>query len=166
MTWHTLAFEPRPALKATEARLNAIYEAARKGLKGDSLALAAGLLPVEYRRLAEFDPMVDMAAQKGRADGEMQVSSHLHEAAEKGDATAALAILKHVHGWTARTAIDISVEQTISITHALKLAQQRVDDFMLIDGTLSETADAVTSSSLLTEQLKGQADGSLDTNSR
>ena len=162
MTWHTLAFEPRAAVKATESRLDAIYAAAKSGLKGDTLALAAGLLPVEYRRLAEFDPLVEMAAQKGRADGEQEVSSYLHAAAAAGDTKAAIDILKHVHGWTARTAIDISVEQTISITHALKLAQQRVDDFMLIDGTISETADAVTPGSLLTEQLEGQADGSDD----
>jgi hypothetical protein len=37
-------------IKATESRLQQIYEAARLGLKGDSLALASGMLPVEYRR--------------------------------------------------------------------------------------------------------------------
>ena len=77
MTWHTLPFDARPVVKATETRLDAIYDAARKGLKGDSLALAAGLLPVEYRRLAEFDPLVELAAQKGRADGELQLSGYL-----------------------------------------------------------------------------------------
>ena len=165
MTFHSLPYDPRP-LTATEARLEAIYTAARRGLKGDTLALAAGLLPIEYRRLAEFDPLVDLAAQKGRADGEHALSSVMHEAAQAGDTKAAMDLLKHVHGWTARTAIDISVDQTISITHALKLAQQRVDDFMLIDGTLSETTDALTPDSLLTKQLEGQADGSDDNNSR
>lgn len=44
MTFYSLPFAPeRP--EATEARLEAIYEAARYGLKGDSLALAAGLTP-------------------------------------------------------------------------------------------------------------------------
>ena len=38
-------------LEATEARLESIYNAARMGLKGDSLALAAGMLPTEYRQL-------------------------------------------------------------------------------------------------------------------
>ena len=44
MTWHSIPHEPRK-IEATEARLDAIYAAARKGLKGDTLALAAGLLP-------------------------------------------------------------------------------------------------------------------------
>ena len=135
MTWHTLPFDARPAVKATEARLDAIYEAARKGLKGDSLALAAGLLPVEYRRLAEFDPLVDLAAQKGRADGEMQVSGYLHTAAANGDTKAAIDILKHVHGWVARQAIDVTIDQTISVKRALEMAQQRVDELYLIDVT-------------------------------
>lgn len=161
MTWRSLPYEPRQ-VQATEARLDAIYNAARKGLKGDTLALAAGLLPAEYRRLCQFDPLAELAELKGRADGEMLASDQLHQAAASGDAKAALDILKHVHGWVARQAIDVSVEQTISIKHALELAQQRVDDFVLIDGTLSETVDAVTPNSLLTKQLKEQADGSDD----
>jgi len=161
MTWRSLPYEPRQ-VQATEARLDAIYSAARKGLIGDTLALAAGLLPAEYRRLCQFDPLAELAELKGRADGEMLASDQLHQAAAAGDAKAALDILKHVHGWVARQAIDVSVEQTISIKHALELAQQRVDDFTVIDGTLSETVDAVTSSSLLTKQLKEQADGSDD----
>ena len=135
MTWHTLPFDARPTVKATEARLDAIYDAARKGLKGDSLALAAGLLPVEYRRLAEFDPLVEMAAQKGRADGEMEISGYLHAAAANGDTKAAIDILKHVHGWVARQAIDVTIDQTISVKRALEMAQQRVDDLYLIDVT-------------------------------
>jgi hypothetical protein len=125
MTWQSIPNEPR-RLQATEARLDAIYYAARNGLKGDALALAAGLLPSEYRQLCQFDPLVELAEQKGRADGEMEVSGILHEAARQGDAKAALEILKHAHGWTARTAIDVSVEQIISVKHALELAQQRV----------------------------------------
>ena len=125
MDWRSLPYEPRK-VEATEARLDAIYNAARLGLKGDSLALAAGMLPSEYRRLCQFDPLAEMAELKGRADGELLASRQLHEAAQAGDAKAALDILKHVHGWTARTAIDVSVEQTISITHALEMAQQRV----------------------------------------
>ena len=70
MTFYSLPFTPeRP--QATEARLEKIYEAAKFGLKGDSLALAAGLTPAQYRRLSEFDPLVEMAEMKGRADGEM-----------------------------------------------------------------------------------------------
>lgn len=149
MTWRSLPYEPRK-VQATEARLDAIYNAARLGLKGDSLALAAGLLPSEYRRLCQFDPLAEMAEMKGRADGEMLASQQLHAAAAAGDAKAALDVLKHVHGWTARTAIDVNVEQTISIKHALEMAQQRVIDLYDVDGTIAKPADAPTSSGLLT----------------
>ena len=136
MTWHTLPHEPRK-LQATEARLDAIYWAARNGLKGDTLALAAGMRPSEYRQLCEFDPLTEMAEQKGRADGEMEVSGILHEAARAGDAKAALEILKHAHGWTAKTAVDINIDQTISVKHALEMAQQRVLEgaFTVIEDT-------------------------------
>jgi hypothetical protein len=137
MDWRSLPYEPRK-VQATEARLDAIYNAARLGLKGDNLALAAGLLPSEYRRLCQFDPLAELAELKGRADGEMVASRQLHEAAAAGDAKAALEVLKHVHGWTARTAIDVNVEQTISIKHALEMAQQRV-----IEGTLAHADHAI-----------------------
>ena len=125
MTWHTLPHEPRK-LQATEARLDAIYAAARRGLKGDSLALAAGMQPAEYRQLCQFDQLAEMAELKGRADGEMEISEVLHEAARNGDAKAALEILKHVHGWTAKQEITIDVYQKISITQALEDAQSRL----------------------------------------
>lgn len=132
MTFYSMPFTAeRP--EATEARLEAIYEAARYGLKGDSLALAAGLTPTQYRRLHEFDPLVEMAEQKGRADGELTAARTLYQAAADGDAKAALDILKHQHGWVAKQQIDVSVDQTISITGALEKAQQRV-----IDGTYAE----------------------------
>ncbi len=112
-------------LEATESRLQAIYDAAKLGLKGDSLALRAGMLPQEYRQLCEMDPVAAMAEQKGRADGEAEMSVELHNAARSGDAKAALAILQHAHGWTARQEISVSVEN-ISITQALAEAQSRV----------------------------------------
>jgi hypothetical protein len=127
MTWHTLPHEPRK-LQATEARLDAIYQAARKGLKGDTLALAAGMQPAEYRQLCQFDPLTEMAELKGRADGEMEISGLLHDAARSGDAKAALAILQHTHGWTAKQEITIDVYQKISITQALQDAQSRLID--------------------------------------
>ena len=125
MTWHSIPHEPRK-IEATEARLDAIYAAARKGLKGDTLALAAGLLPSEYRQLCQFDPLAELAELKGRADGEMELSSVLHAAAAEGDAKAALEILKHVHGWVAKQQISVDVEQRISITGALEMAERRV----------------------------------------
>ena len=127
MTWHTLPHEPRK-LQATEARLDAIYWAARNGLKGDTLALAAGMRPSEYRQLCEFDPLTEMAEQKGRADGEMEISGILHDAARQGDAKAALAILQHSHGWVAKQSISIDVDQRISIIGALRQAESRVID--------------------------------------
>jgi hypothetical protein len=125
--FHSLPFEPRKVV-ATEARLNKIYEAAKLGLKGDALALASGMLPTEYRQLCELDPIADMAALKGKADGELEMSMCLHKAAKEGDAKAALAILQHSHGWVAKQSISIDVDQRISITGALREAESRVID--------------------------------------
>ena len=127
MTVFSLPYEPR-RLQATEARLEAIYNAARKGLKGDTLALASGMTPTEYRALCQFDPLAALAEAKGRADGEMEVAGVLYDAAKDGDAKAALDILKHVHGWVAKQAVQVEVNQTISITSALQEAQRRVID--------------------------------------
>jgi len=132
MTFYSLPFTPeRP--QATEARLEKIYEAAKYGLKGDSLALAAGLTPMQYRRLAEFDPLVEMAEMKGRADGEFNAAKTLYEAAADGDATAALNILKHQHGWIAKQQIDVNVDQQISVIGALERAQTRVIEGLYTD---------------------------------
>ena len=120
-------------VKATEATLNRIYDAAKLGLKGDALALASGLMPQEYRRLIELDPLAELAAQKGRADGELEMSTELHKAAKAGDAKAALAILQNVHGWVAKQAISVDVNQQISITAALAEAQKRVVDVMDVE---------------------------------
>lgn len=130
--FHSLPYAPRE-VKATEARLNAIYEAAKLGLKGDTLALAAGMLPTEYRQLCQLDPIAEMAAMKGRADGEITASQQLHQAAAEGDAKASLAILQHVHGWVAKQAISIDVDQRISITAALAEAERRVIDVIAHD---------------------------------
>ena len=127
----SIPFAPRK-VEATEARLQAIYDAAALGLKGDSLALAAGMLPSEFRQLCELDPVAEMAMLKGRADSEMEASSHLRNAARAGDAKAALAILQHAHGWTARQEISVSVEN-ISITQALEQAQRRIIDIPPLD---------------------------------
>jgi len=132
----SIPFAPRK-VEATEARLQAIYDAAALGLKGDSLALAAGMLPSEFRQLCELDPVAEMAMLKGRADSEMEASSHLRKAARAGDAKAALAILQHTHGWTARQEISVSVEN-ISITQALEQAQRRIIDIPALDAHTPE----------------------------
>lgn len=132
MTFYSLPFTPE-RVEATEARLEAIYEAARYGLKGDSLALRAGLTPAQYRRLQEFDPLVEMAEMKGRADGEFNAAKTLYDAAAEGDATAALNILKHQHGWVAKQQIDVNIDQQISVIGALERAQTRVIEGLYTD---------------------------------
>lgn len=123
-------------IEATEARLERIYEAAKLGLKGDTLALAAGMRPEEFRQLCELDPLAQMAVTKGKADGEMELSKLLHEAARNGDAKATLEILKHQHDWVAKQQVQVDVNQSISILGALREAEQRVQD--VIDVQASE----------------------------
>jgi hypothetical protein len=140
MTFYSLPFAPdRP--EATEARLEAIYEAARYGLKGDSLALASGLTPAQFRKLAEFDPLVEIAETKGRADGELSAAKTMYHAAANGDAKAALEILKHQHGWVAKQQIDVNIDQQISITGALERAQNRVIEGLYTDVTALPSFD-------------------------
>lgn len=121
----TIPHHPR-VIKATEARLKRIYDAAKYGLKGDSLALASGMTPQEYNTLAEFDPNVKLNALKGKADAELEHATLLAEASRQGDAKSTLAILQHVHGWTARQDINIDVTARISIVQALEEAKVRV----------------------------------------
>jgi len=132
MTFESLPYEPRK-IEATEAVLERIYLAAKKGLKGDTLAYAAGMTPVEYRRLVQFDPIAEYAEQKGRAEGEAEMSEVLHKAAREGDTKAALDILKHVHKWTAPQSVQVQVEQRISILAALEEAQTRVIEGEIAD---------------------------------
>lgn len=133
MSFQSLPFSPRE-IRATEKTLQAIYDAARLGLRGDSMALAAGLLPVEYRRLAQLDPIAQMAEEKGRADAEAEAAGQLREAARGGDAKAALALLTHVHGWVAKQQVQIDVQQRISITAALQEAESRVIEGRILQG--------------------------------
>ena len=153
MTVFSLPYEPR-RLQATEARLEAIYNAARKGLKGDTLALAAGMTPTEYRALCQFDPLAALAEEKGRADGEMEMAGVLREAALGGDAKAALDILKHVHGWVAKQAVQVEVNQTISITSALQEAQRRV-----IEGLAEAVTEQTRANDALPYPERVRADG-------
>ena len=141
MTFQSLPLEIR-RLEATEARLQAVYEAAKLGLKGDNLALAAGMLPVEFRRLCQMDPLVEMAEQKGRADAEQEMSTVLYNAARAGDAKMALEVLRHRHDWQAAQKIDLSVSQQISVITALEQAEKRVIDMQLQEKLEPTLADA------------------------
>ena len=136
MTFKNLPLTVR-TLRATEATLERIYNAAYLGLKEDSLALAAGMLPVEYKRLKEHDHMAEMAELKGRADSELESSQHLLNAARAGDAKAALAILQHAHGWVAKQSVSIEVDQRISVIDALRAAESRV-----VDGQTAELIES------------------------
>jgi hypothetical protein len=91
------------------------------------------MLPVEYRQLTQFDPIAAFAEQKGRADGEMEMAQTLYTAAREGDANAALNMLRYSHDWAAKQAIEVTIDQKISITAALEEAQRRVIDLTVED---------------------------------
>jgi hypothetical protein len=97
--------------------------------------LKADLLPVELRRLQEFDPMAQLAEAKGRADAEAQLSEVMMNAALAGDAKVALDVLKHKHDWAATQHIQMDVSQQISILTALKQAEERVIEGIATDVT-------------------------------
>jgi hypothetical protein len=101
--YESIPHTPRQ-VRATEARLKRIYNAAYYGLKGDNLALAAGMLPSEFKQLCELDPAAELSARQGKADAEMDAATHLWNAARGGDARSALAILQHSHSWAAKEA--------------------------------------------------------------
>jgi hypothetical protein len=153
----SLPFEPR-VLQATEARLMAIYEAAKIGLRGDALAFKAGMLPVEYRRLQQLDPVVEMAELKGRAEGEAQLSQVLHEAALEGDAKVALEILKHKHDWVAKQSVQIDVIQQISVTDALAQARQRVANAQDIQDIEVNSTPAIAARPRPTKEIASHAE--------
>jgi hypothetical protein len=75
-----------------------------------------------------------MAAQKGKADGELEMAQVLIASAKEGDAKSALAVLQHAHAWTAKTEISVDVYQKISITQALQEAQSRIVKGVTVDG--------------------------------
>jgi hypothetical protein len=132
-------------------------KAARLGLKGDRLAIAAGMLPSEYRQLCQFDPVVEYAELKARTESEMEMSEVLHAAALEGDIKAATTILQSQHDWKAAQTINVEIEQRISITQALELAQQRVAT-VIID----ETPDRANDQGLLINNRKEDGDDYTD----
>jgi len=123
----SLHFTPRE-VRATESRLLRVYEAAKLGLSNDALALRAGMMPEEFRKLCQLDPVVELAAMQGRAEAEAAMSQVVYDAAVGGDAK-----MKHKHAWTAAQAITVDVTQTISIITALEQANQRVANGLTID---------------------------------
>ena len=81
----------------------------------------------------QLDPIAEYAEYKGRSEGEAEMANVLRTAALAGDTKAALEMLKHAHGWVAKQAVSVEVNQTISITAALQEAQQRVIEGQIID---------------------------------
>ena len=139
-------------VKATEAVLERLYNSAKLGLKGDALALNAGLLPIEFRRLCQMDPIADFAVQKGWADQEAQMATVVRDAALSGDSKAAMDILKHRHDWVAKQQIQVDTTQQISISLALEQANQRVAAAQ--NRADADVIDAEPASPRLTQQTK------------
>lgn len=129
MTFKSLPLAPRE-IKATESVLEKIYRSARLGLKGDALALNAGLLPIEFNRLRQMDPVADMAVMKGYADSEAEMATTLYDAGRAGDVKAALEVLKHRHDWVAKQQVQVDVTQQISVKLALEQAQTRLNQMV------------------------------------
>lgn len=125
MTFKSLPITVRE-VKATEAVLERLYASAKLGLKGDALALNAGLLPVEFRRLCQMDPIAEYAVGKGHADAEASMARVVQEAALNGDTKMAEFYLKHRSDWTAAQKVEVTGSQAISITLALEQAQARL----------------------------------------
>ena len=149
-------------VEATESRLQSIYDAAKLGLKGDTLALASGMRPDEYRQLCQLDPLAEMAAIKGKADGEREMANILHNAAREGDAKAALEILKHQHGWVAKQSISVDIDQRISITQALHEAEMRVIE--VVGDIIDEAPDRANDQGLLINNRKEDGNDYTDFN--
>ena len=129
-----------------------LYDAARLGLKGDALALSAGLLPIEMNRLRQMDPVADMAVMKGYADSEAEMAKTMYEAGRNGDTKAALEVLKHRHDWVAKQQIQVDSTQQISISLALEQAQQRVAALVEEVPQAPAASSAASSRQRLTQQ--------------
>jgi len=98
----------------------------------------------------------------------------LRVAALGGDSKAALALLQHVHGWVAKTQVQVDVKSQISIIAALQEAESRViqgrvvsDTPPALDATIDEAPNRSSGSRLLTNQPSREADyGYEDSNAR
>lgn len=151
--FRSIPFEPRE-LRASDEVLEAIYQAAKLGIKGDALAFAAGLLPIEYRRLQALDTRASIAEAKGRADSEVEVASAVRTAALEGDTKAGLALLSVLHEWVPKQQINVDIKSQISITEALREAERRV-----IEGrVLSDEELALDHRPLALERIRATAE--------
>ena len=127
----SLPFTPN-VIKATERVLDAVYNAAHAGLKGDRLAVVAGMTIGQYQQLCEFDPQVREHEIRGRADSELEHATMLAQASRAGDAKASLAILQHVHGWTAKQQVEVQGNVSMVLDQVLEGAAKQLLDKMRI----------------------------------
>ena len=162
--FRSIPFEPRE-LKATPDVLERIYAASKLGIKGDALAFAAGLLPIEYRRLLALDHAASIAEAKGRADSEVEAASVVRTAALEGDSKAAIALLTMLHQWAPEQKISVDIKSQISITAALQQAESRViegrilqDTQSALDAIIDEAPNRSSGARLLTNQPEEEAE--------
>jgi len=110
---------------------------------------------------------VEMAAQKGKADGEIEMANIMRAAALEGDAKMALEVLKHQHGWVAKQAISVEVDQRISITGALAAANERVSQLFDTNGRIiDEALERANDQGLLINNRDKDGDDSSNSNPR
>ena len=136
------------------------------------MAFAAGLLPIEYRRLQALDCRASIAEAKGRADSEVEMATVVRAAALDGDTKAGLALLSVLHEWVPKQQINVDIKSQISITEALREAERRViegrvlsSEDAALDAIMNEAPNRTTGSRLLTTQPVQEADyGSQDSN--
>ena len=92
MTYLTLRNDIRP-IKATELVLDKITKAAALGLKGDALAIAAGLRPHQLAQLIANDADVELIVQTAKYQKVVQLAERLDAASEGGDTKATMTLL-------------------------------------------------------------------------
>ena len=106
---------------ATEEELGKIFDAAFKGITGDSLALASGFMPKAFAVLRESDENVANAISVGTAMNEMMLSTVANEKAiDERDLKALQFLLTHKHNWKpARPDNDANGDVTINVRNWL-----------------------------------------------
>ena len=83
--------------------------------------------------LAAWDPA--RPAPSGTLRGTLTLAA----SAAAGDTKAATEMLRYAHGWVAKQAVEVNIEQKISITAALEEAQRRVITLIATDMTAEDT---------------------------
>jgi len=77
-----------------------------------------------------------------------------------------LAILTHTHGWVAKQSISVEVEQRISITGALELAQKRVESLIIDEAPQRTNAERLLTNQPIQEVNHGYTNSNASAASR